>query len=163
MQDRKIKQIESLAENHLFARRILGRNCLGEKLADFRQHGQHLELLEEALRRLDLHEGANPSGNVIQRIDLEGQLHAPLAAELVHQHAGSAIALHILEEQRRTTRRPTALAGFRNPVGDLSDLQDRINFFADAFELASLVKSLDPLPQVVVCQSSSPAFARNSG
>ena len=108
LQDRKVEQVEVLREDDFlagasFAAIVLGKNCR------LRPAWAASSTFQKALRRLHLHEGADAAGNFIQRIDLKGKLHAPLAAELVHQDAATGIAFDILEEQRRAAGRSSSL------------------------------------------------------
>ena len=62
-----------------------GRHRLREELAHLRQHGKHFHFVEEALRRLHIHERANAIRNLVQSVDFQRQTHAPLRTKLVDQ------------------------------------------------------------------------------
>ena len=129
------------------------RNFLGKKLAHLGQHGQHLDFVEQPLRRLHVHEHADAIGHFVQFVDVERHAHAVLGTELVDEQFGAAIALNVLKEQRRAAggvhaaRSPLGYA-----VGDLGDLQDGIGLGLDAHQLSGLVERGDPFPQVLVGQ-----------
>ena len=153
LQDRKIEQREVVVPDDFLAR--ARRNFLGKELAHLGQHGQHLDFVEQALRRLHVHEHLDAIGNFVQRIDIERHAHAVLGAELVDEQLRAGIALDVLEEQRRAAR---AVNAARSPlgdaVGDLGDLQDGIGFRLDAHQFSGLVERGDPFPQVLIGQVS---------
>ena len=74
-------------------------------------------------------------------VDAEREAHAPLGAELVDQQR-DARAAHVAEQQRRP-------AGLHRAVGDLGDLEVRVDLGVDLGELAARAQQLDPLAQVV--------------
>ena len=73
------------------------------------------------------------------------RLHAPLAAQHIDQQ-GKLGALGPLKQQRRP-------AGARHALGDLGDLQYRIDFRADALEFSLFFQSRDEFAQVPIGQS----------
>ena len=131
LQDGKIEQREVVALDHFLTR--AGGNLLGEKLAHFGQHGQHLDFVEDALRRLDVHEVLDPVGDLVKRVHIKRHPHATLGAELVDQDLRARMAFDVFEKQRRAAW-PVRAA--RSPlgdaVGDFGDLQDGIGFGLDA-------------------------------
>ena len=89
----------------------------------------------------------------------ECELHAALAAELIHQDAGAGISFHVLEEQRwpaGSAVRPGIESRLRNTVRDLRDFEQWIDFFADAAQFAGFIEDFDPLSEVVAGQVGSP-------
>src|SRR5207237_8471532 len=82
----------------------------------------------------------DPFADSVERRRVEGQAHAPLGAELVDQQR-KLRALDVLEQQR-------GAAGLHRAVGDLRDLEVRIDFGADPNELAFALEQLDPPAQV---------------
>ena len=73
--------------------------------------------------------------------DAERQAHAALGAELVDQHRHRR-ALDVAEQQRRPAR-------LHGAVGDLGDLEVRVDLGRDLGQLALAPQQLDPLAQVV--------------
>ncbi len=73
----------------------------GKELAHLGEHGQHLDFVEEALRRLHVHELADAVGDFVECVDFESEIHAAGGAELVDQNLRAGMALDVLEEQRR--------------------------------------------------------------
>ena len=159
LQDGKIQQREIVALDHFLAR--TGGDFLGEKLAHLGQHGQHLDFVEQPLRRLHVHEVLDPVGDLVERIHVQGQPHAAFGAELINQQLGSRIAFHVLEKQCRpagtmlTTGPP-----FGDPIRDLGDLQHRIGFRLDALQFSRFVERGDPISQVVVGQANLVSVGR---
>ncbi len=99
LQNRKVEQRKIIVLDHFLAR--AGGDFLGEELAHLGQHGQHLDFVEQALRRLHIHEELDAVGDLVQRIHVERQPHAALRAKLVDQHLGARLALDVFEQQRR--------------------------------------------------------------
>ena len=158
LQDGKIEQREVVALDDFLAG--TAGNFLGEKLAHLGQHGQHLDFVEQPLRRLHVHEVLDPIGDLVERVHIERQPHAAFGAELVNQQLGSGMTFDVFEEQRRPAG--TMLAArppFGDPVGDLGDLQDRIGFRLDALQFSRFVQRGDPFSQVVVGQASLASVA----
>jgi hypothetical protein len=107
------------------------------------QLGEHAELVEQPLRRLQVQDILQLRRQIARRGDLQGKIHAGGAAEEVDQD-GHGRALDVLEEERRAAR-------FTDAVGDLGDLQDRIHFAGDATKLSGPFQGGDKLAQVGVC------------
>ena len=107
--------------------------------------GDRLQLLEPAnllrdpLRRLHLEDVADPLARVVERVDPEREAHPTLGTELVDQQR--VARLRVLEEQRRP-------AGLDHAVGDLGDLEARVDLGGDANELALALEQCDPLAEV---------------
>ena len=97
----------------------LARRLSSERTCPPRRAWQHLQLLQHAFGRLDFHELPDAPRNLVQRIDIQRQLHPPFAAELVHQHFGAGIAFDLLKQQRRPAGRNTC------PLPALPTLQTR--------------------------------------
>ncbi len=124
LKDGKVQDAEIFSQDHLLARRVFGRNGARKKPPHFRQHGKHLQLLQKTFRRFELEQALDALRHVIQAIHIERKLHAPLAAELVHQHPAAWIPLHVLEQQRGAVR-------LGHPIGNLCHLQNGIHGLVD--------------------------------
>ncbi len=96
------------------------------------------------------------AGHIIEAVYIERQLHAPLAAELVHQHPAARVSLDVLKQQRGAAwgiLRICLLALLGHSVSDLGDFENGVHRLVDVLQFASFIERLDPGPQVVVCQS----------
>ncbi len=76
LQDGKIEQRKVVALDDFLAG--AGGNFLGKELAHLGQHGQHLDFVENALRRLDVHEVLDTFSDFVERIHVERHAHAAL-------------------------------------------------------------------------------------
>ena len=105
-----------------------------------------------------MNEALDAGRDVIEARDLKGELHAALAAELVHENSVAWVSLDVVEQESRATRSvpATMLAEFRNAVGDFRDFEDRVHWFVDMLQLTRFIEGFDPLPEVVVGQTKSP-------
>ena len=72
---------------------------LGEEAADLGELGEELEFVEEADGGGGVEEDADAVGDGVEGVDVEGELHAALGAELVHEDAGAGVAGDVLEEE----------------------------------------------------------------
>ena len=126
-----------------------GRHRAREKLAGFRQQRKHLQLVEKSLRRLHIHEHADASGDLVERIDAESKLHARFGAELIDQNLRTGMALEVLEEQSRAALGAFGIATLGDAVGDFGNLKNGIGFGLDALQLAGAIERGDPLAEVV--------------
>jgi hypothetical protein len=70
---------------------------------------------------------------------------------LIHEDAGAGIAFDVFEEECRAAARR-----LRHAVGDLRHFEDRVYFFAYAFELAGFIEGFDPFSEIVADQGFSP-------
>ena len=140
LQDRKFQKRETFAADHFLARTRLHR--LRKKRAQFRQLGQHLDLVQQTLRRLHVQEPANALGHFLERIDFQRQMNAPLAAQRIDEQRNSR-AFGVLEKQRRA-------AGARHALRDLGDLQHRIDFRRDALQFPRSFPGAHELPQILI-------------
>ena len=95
LQDGKIQQRKIVALDDFLAG--AGGDGLGEELAHLRQHGEHFYFVEETLRRLHVHEGADAVGDLVEGINLKREIHAAGGAELVDQDLGAGMAFDVLE------------------------------------------------------------------
>ena len=146
-----------------------GGNRLRKELSHFRQHWQHLHFVEKTLRGFHVHEVANAVGDLVERIDLERQVHAARGAELVDQKLMTGMTLDVLKEEGWAGRRfPDAIrlasvarphrrdvcayVAFAHAICDLGDLENWIDFGAYSSQLAGVVEGSDPATQVVVGQ-----------
>ena len=109
--------------------------------------GERLELAErahlvaEALRRLQLEHRGDLLAELVEPLDAEREAHAALRAELVDQQRQRRAA-HVAEQQRGP-------AGLDDAVGDLADLEVRIDLGRDLDQLPLAPEQVDPLAQVV--------------
>src|SRR5580704_3493531 len=83
LQDRKIEKREAIATDDFLAGS--GLDGLREELAHLGEHGEHFDFVEKALRGFNVHEGADAVGDFVERVDVEGETHATLGAELVDE------------------------------------------------------------------------------
>ena len=144
LQDRKVEQREVVTFDDFLA--WPSRNCLGEEFSHFRQHGQHLHFVEETLRRFYVHEMTDAVGNLVERIHLEGQIHAPRRTELVDQYLRTRMTFDVLEEEHGAT------GHFADTVRDLCDLEDGIRRGANLFQFARTLQRCHPVTQIFVGQ-----------
>ena len=124
-------------ENNLLRRPTA--NTLRLRVCDRLQLAQALDLLEQALRRLHLEHIADAPPRLVEALDPECEAHPPLGSELVDQEG--VLRLGVLEEERRPAR-------LHHAVGDLRDLQVRVDLGRDADELAFALEKRDPVPEI---------------
>ena len=70
----------------------------GEEAADLGEGGEEFEFVEEAGGCGGVEEGADAAGYVVEGGDIEGELHAGLGAELVHEDSCAGVADDVLEQ-----------------------------------------------------------------
>ena len=99
------------------------------------------ELVGDPLRRRQLEHVRELRRDVVEPVDAEREAHPPLGAELVDQQR-MARAAHVAEQQRRPAR-------LHRAIGDLGDLEVRVDLGVDLGELAARAQQVDPLAQVV--------------
>ncbi len=128
---------------HGAARRSI---TFGKEGADLRQHGQQLQLVQQAGGHLRLQQNVDARGDGVERLRLQRHAHAAIAAELVHQDAGAGIAFHVLEQQRRAAGVRGSLPHLGAAVGDLCHLQNGIDLDLDALQFPCLVELLQSSP-----------------
>ena len=151
LQDGEVEQGKAVAFDDFFAG--ARRNRPGEELAGLSEQRQHLQLIEEALRRLYIHEHANAGADLVVGVDADCQLHSRFRSELVDQELRAGMTFEILEKQCRTAGNALRVAAFRNAVGDLGDFKNGVGLGLNAFELAGAIERGDPLTEVVEGQS----------
>jgi hypothetical protein len=132
-EDGDLLQIEAVLLNDLLAR--AGGDFLREERAHFGQFRQHGKLAEQALGHLHLEVLADAVGDLLEGVDLQGNLHAALAGEGVDEHR-HAVAFRILEQKRGTVV-------LHRPVGELGDLQNGIDLKGDALQFAGFFQRGD--------------------
>ena len=118
LQNRKLAQVKTFFENDLFARRIFRAHRLGKGACERAQLRQHLQLVQEAFRSLQVQQAADALGDLVQPFDAQSHCHAPLAAELIDEDLVAGVAFHLFKKQRRA-------AAFGDAVSDLGDLKLR--------------------------------------
>ena len=148
LQHRKIQQRKIIFLDDFFAR--ARRHLLGKKFPQVGQHGQHLDFVQQALRRLHVHERVNAGGDFIQRIHFQRHLHAPRRAKLVDEQRHTGVSFDVFKQQRRAAGLGGAASGFGDAVGDLGDFEDRIYFGAHPAQLARSVEGGDPISEVAI-------------
>ncbi len=102
--------------NDFFARRVSGAHRLRERAGQRAQLRQHLELVEQALRRLDIHQARNAVRNLIDPVHAKRQRHAPLAAELVDETLWPGWPFDVLKQQRRSAGRVFVIRALTLPA-----------------------------------------------
>src|SRR6185369_15940415 len=95
LQNRKLVKIEIFAHDDFFARRVFGSHGFGERAVKGTELRQHLELVEDALGRLDIHKAGDALGNLVESFDTKRKSHAAFAAELINQNLVSRITLDV--------------------------------------------------------------------
>ena len=102
LQNGKVENRELSPPDHLFA--WTGLYFLWEEPAEFRQHRQHFDLIEESMRTLHVHEDAYSIRDLVKRVGLERKIHPARGTELVDQNPVPGMTFHIFEQDRRTAR-----------------------------------------------------------
>ena len=146
VQNRKVVQREIVAPDHFLAR-AAGHDLRKER-AHLGQLRQHLQLADQPFRHCAFQitprcapatsSGESTSSAICIRF---------VAGERVDQHR-HVRALRLLEQQRRT-------AVLHAAVGELGDLQVRIDFKRNALQFAVLFQRADEVAQVVIGHKSS--------
>src|SRR6516164_1980290 len=175
LQYRKVQQVDVVSLPHnLLAGSLL--HTFRKERPQLRQLRQHLDLVEQALRRLHIHKSADSCRHVIKLFHLKGKRHPSHAAKCIDQER-IAGTLRLFKQQRRA--QPKGSRGFgprpwlvegshllgseafglrRSSVQGLlsktlrhfRDLQHRIDFLLHTLEFALLLKPLHKLPQIRV-------------
>ena len=130
-EDGEVEEIDVFAAvDDLLAGGVFGGDDFGEEAADLGERGQELQLVHEAGWGLGLEQGADAVGDGVERVGFERELHAALAAELVHQDLRAGVAFDVFEEQGGTSGFECASAELGGAVGDLGHLEVGIDFDA---------------------------------
>src|SRR5262249_56012887 len=102
---------------------------------------QECEVCQKTVGGVDVEELGDGFRNFVEAVNPESHLHAPLRAELVDQHGNTVSALHVLKEQGRPAGAVVRFdRAFGDAVGNLGDLQNRIDFSADSLQLAGAIQ-----------------------
>src|ERR1039457_6224155 len=101
-EDGEIEQREIVALDHFFT--WAGGDGLGKKLAHLGKHRQHLHFVEEALRRLHIHEAADALGDFVRRFHFEREPHTAGGAKLVDEKGGTGGGPEDFRQQSRPPR-----------------------------------------------------------
>ena len=117
LKDGKIEKREALGVNHFLA--IAAAHDFWEERANFGKLRKHLHFFEDSLRGLHFQKDRNSSGDFVQRIHFERQIHAALGSHEV-RHDGDSRPLRPLEQKRRAT-------GLHRAVGDVRDFKDGVH------------------------------------
>jgi hypothetical protein len=107
---------------------------LRNEVSELFEPREHLELGNEGLGEFRLDEGENLVAHILDPVDFECEVHPPGGAESVDDD-GDQRAFHVLEQEGLAAARRLHL-----PVGDLRDLEDRIDLGLDADELPLPIK-----------------------
>src|SRR4051794_31573552 len=76
-------------------------------------------------------------------------------SQTVDQHRNAVAAFDVFKEQRGTAGASILFGrAFGNPIGDLSDLQDGIDFSLDLLELTGAIQRGNPVSEVGIRQSA---------
>src|SRR5580698_1205391 len=147
LQNRKIEQRKVVALNNFFARS--GRHRLRKEFPYLGEQWEHLQFVEKSLRGFYVHEHADAVGDLIERIDAEGEFHARFRTELIDQHLRTGMTFYILKQKRGAAGRTLGVATLRDAVGDLGDFKNRVSFGLDALQFAGALQRGYPLAKVV--------------
>ena len=154
LEDGELEDVDLVAvEDDFLAGSFFGVDGLGEEAADFGEHGEELELVQDAGGDDRAEEGFDALGDVVEGVDLERETHAALGAELVHQDLRALVAGDVFEEQRGASGLGSSLPGLGGAVGDLGHLEDGGDLGGDALQLASFIERLDPVAQTFISHS----------
>ena len=137
--DRQRIQVDVVTrEDDLLARPL--RDLLGHRVRDRLELAERAHLVDEAVGGLHLEHALELGGDVVETLDSEREAHSPLAPELVDQER-MLRSPDVLEQQGGT-------AGLDDPVGDLGDLEIRVDLDGDTCQLSFALQKPDPLAQV---------------
>jgi hypothetical protein len=99
LQYRKFQQRKSVAlADHFFARSRAHRPR--KQRSQLRQLRQHLDFLEQSLRRLKIDKRSNPLRDIFHALDFQRHIHSPFAPKQIDRKR-NARSLGVLEQQRR--------------------------------------------------------------
>src|SRR5579883_2087111 len=116
----------------------------GEELAHLGEHGEHFDFVKEALRGFDVYEPANAVGDLVERVDVEGQTHTALGAELIDEKLRAGVAFDVLEQERGAAKTVFRAARFADAISDLGDFENGVGFSLDFAQFAGAVERGDP-------------------
>ena len=122
LENREVVEIEAFAPHDFFARGIFGADGLGKRACQRPQLRQHLQLVEQALGSLHVHQPADALGDLVQPLDAQRQRHAPLTAELVDQNLVPGMPRHVFKQQRRPARQILSIDQGRPSISDRRSL-----------------------------------------
>ncbi len=117
---------------------------LGKKLPTSASMGSIFSLSMKPVGVGGFKQGADSVSYGVERVCLEGEVHATLGAELVHEDAGARVAFDVFEEEGGASGLEAVAAEFRGAVSDLGHFQNGIDFVLDYFEFACFVELFDP-------------------
>src|SRR5581483_2682463 len=83
LQDGEIQKRKTVFLNNFLARSA--GNIARKEIAHVRQHGKHLDFVEQPLRALHIQKEAQALGDVVEGVHTKRQVHATRGAELVDQ------------------------------------------------------------------------------
>src|SRR6266852_5504288 len=171
-QNGKIKKVDVASlPNHFLAR--AGIHALRKKRPEFRELRQHLDLVEEPLRRFHFQESLDALRDFVQLIHFKRQRHPPHAPKRVDQQRMPR-PLRLFEQQRRVAPErdshsylsalsalsalssPSALFAPHDPLHHFGNLQNRVHLRANPLQLPFLLQLPHKLPQVSVRHSFLP-------
>ncbi len=105
------------ALDDLLARSVFRGDHLGEEVAYFGQHWQHLHLVEQAGWGLRFEESADSIGYVVEGVGFQASCMRRRLPKLVHQDARARVAFYVFEEERRSPGICGATAELGDAVG----------------------------------------------
>src|SRR6266568_2002193 len=159
-QNREVKKVDVASLLYDFLARA-GLHALRKKRSKLRELWQHLDLVEESLRRIHLQKSLDALRDFAQLLYFERQRHPPHASKRVDQQRMPR-PFRLLEEQRRVVSwwdRHSCLSAFfapHDPLYHFRNLQNRVHFRANPPQLPFFLQLLDKLPQVRVRHSFLP-------
>ena len=126
---------------------------LGKKLPTSARVGRSLSLSTKLVGVGGVEESADAVGYSVEGVDVEGELHAGLGAELVHEGSGAGVACDVFEQEggaAGAALRVTLELG--GAVCDLGHLEVWADGVLDDGEFAGAVEAGDPFAEVFVGQ-----------
>src|ERR1700675_2788250 len=134
LENGKVVERKAITENDFLARP--GGNRFRKELSHLREQGDHLYLVEEALRGLHIHKLADAVGHLAELVDFEREIHAAGGAELIDEHLGARMAFDVLEKEGWAAGRgrPASIVSGGHlgcAVSDFGDLEYGVDFGTD--------------------------------
>ena len=153
LQDGELVEVDVLAfVDDLLAGGVFAGDDFGEEAADFGEFGEEFELVEHGDGGDGVEEDADAIGDGVKALYIQGELHAGLGAELVHEDAGAGVAGDVLEEEGGASGFGCSLAEFGGSIGDLRHLQVRGDGLLDALDFVGAIERFNPFAQVRIGQ-----------
>ena len=148
LQNREIKQVDLPAlVDHFFAIAIL--HAFRKKCSQLRQFRQHLDLVENSLRRFGVQESADSPSYFIEFVHFKRHAHPLHASKRIHQQR-IARTFRLFKQHCGSNAVRFAVRVARNPLRHFRNLQYRINLCAHVLQLPRLLQLLHKLPQIPI-------------